>query len=281
MLFVPAGSPHQVENLEASVAISSNYVDRSNYQQALRELRKEQLQGLPVSAVVAGFERLRHAKSAAVVVGEDGGVGFAEFKSLRWPYPTTDATFQSQAKSAVAQARGGRDAKAAVGTMMLVIHGINREQWSFRLQEFLRSADVDSERTGGEGSVVDGEYVRRYIRDNFGAVILLNTELNKRSSLTTKWVNRYAPGSDGIPWISIIGLNEDDNAKTAGLRAAQAREHIHHKLLVSFCSAALENGDKGYDATKVLRFLKGDTLQEVHKSMGIPAPHKGEARWRG
>lgn len=38
MLFVPAGCPHRVENLEPSLAISSNFVDKSNFDHVKQEL---------------------------------------------------------------------------------------------------------------------------------------------------------------------------------------------------------------------------------------------------
>jgi len=38
VLFVPGNSPHTVENLEAAVAVSGNFVDRSNFDLAVREL---------------------------------------------------------------------------------------------------------------------------------------------------------------------------------------------------------------------------------------------------
>lgn len=38
ILFVPAGSPHYVENLSHTVAISANYIDLSNFDAACREL---------------------------------------------------------------------------------------------------------------------------------------------------------------------------------------------------------------------------------------------------
>ena len=38
LLFVPAGSPHRVENLETSLAISANFVDLSNFQLVMEEL---------------------------------------------------------------------------------------------------------------------------------------------------------------------------------------------------------------------------------------------------
>ena len=39
LLYVPAGSPHRVENLEPSLAVSANYVDHSNFDGVVRELR--------------------------------------------------------------------------------------------------------------------------------------------------------------------------------------------------------------------------------------------------
>ncbi|VDI62083.1 Hypothetical predicted protein [Mytilus galloprovincialis] len=39
VLFVPAGCPHRVENLETSVAISSNFVDQSNFTLVKQELK--------------------------------------------------------------------------------------------------------------------------------------------------------------------------------------------------------------------------------------------------
>ena len=44
VLFVPAGSPHRVENLSKSLAISANFVDRSNFDHVLKELRVNAIQ---------------------------------------------------------------------------------------------------------------------------------------------------------------------------------------------------------------------------------------------
>ena len=43
LLFVPAGSPHRVENLSPSLAISANFVDSSNFGSVLGELRVDGL----------------------------------------------------------------------------------------------------------------------------------------------------------------------------------------------------------------------------------------------
>ena len=37
-LFVPSGSPHRVENLEPSLAVSANFVNQSNYSKVMKEL---------------------------------------------------------------------------------------------------------------------------------------------------------------------------------------------------------------------------------------------------
>ena len=39
LLVVPGGSPHQVENLEDSVAVSGNFVNHTNIKEALRYFR--------------------------------------------------------------------------------------------------------------------------------------------------------------------------------------------------------------------------------------------------
>ena len=44
LLFVPAGCPHRVENLTKSLAISANFVDRSNVELVLEELSVNAIQ---------------------------------------------------------------------------------------------------------------------------------------------------------------------------------------------------------------------------------------------
>ena len=44
LLFVPAGCPHRVENLTKSLAISANFVDRSNVELVLDELSVNAIQ---------------------------------------------------------------------------------------------------------------------------------------------------------------------------------------------------------------------------------------------
>ena len=43
VLFVPAGCPHKVENLETSLAISANFVDGSNFELVQQELQTNSL----------------------------------------------------------------------------------------------------------------------------------------------------------------------------------------------------------------------------------------------
>lgn len=56
LLFVPAGSPHRVENLEPSLAISANYVDGSNFEGVLRELRVNALRDDRANALLQILE---------------------------------------------------------------------------------------------------------------------------------------------------------------------------------------------------------------------------------
>ena len=43
LLFVPHGYPHKVENLDKSIAISSNFVDSSNIQETVIHLKRNSL----------------------------------------------------------------------------------------------------------------------------------------------------------------------------------------------------------------------------------------------
>jgi hypothetical protein len=56
LLFVPAGSPHRVENLEPSLAISANFVDSSNLDGVLRELRVNGLRDPRAQALLEAIE---------------------------------------------------------------------------------------------------------------------------------------------------------------------------------------------------------------------------------
>ena len=44
LLFVPSGCPHRVENLEDSIAVSGNFVNESNVEEAVKHLRISALQ---------------------------------------------------------------------------------------------------------------------------------------------------------------------------------------------------------------------------------------------
>lgn len=54
LLFVPAGAPHQVLNLEDSVAISGNYIDSTNFQRSLVEIGREAHAGVQESVELYG-----------------------------------------------------------------------------------------------------------------------------------------------------------------------------------------------------------------------------------
>lgn len=55
LLFVPAGTPHHVENLRDTLAVAGNFLDDSNYEQALAEMR---VMGLRDAAVAAAADAL-------------------------------------------------------------------------------------------------------------------------------------------------------------------------------------------------------------------------------
>ena len=56
VLFVPAGSPHRVKNLSKSLAISANFVDCSNFDLVLGELRVNALQDERAGSLLSAME---------------------------------------------------------------------------------------------------------------------------------------------------------------------------------------------------------------------------------
>eukprot|EP00656_Telonema_subtile_P035014 TRINITY_DN39037_c0_g1_i2.p1 TRINITY_DN39037_c0_g1~~TRINITY_DN39037_c0_g1_i2.p1 ORF type:complete len:392 (+),score=94.92 TRINITY_DN39037_c0_g1_i2:207-1382(+) len=71
LLFVPAGTPHFVQNLEASVAISANYVDQSNAQRAIQELQLLGLRDNRAAQLAAGLQQLRESTECDQVCEQD------------------------------------------------------------------------------------------------------------------------------------------------------------------------------------------------------------------
>jgi hypothetical protein len=58
MIFVPAGSPHAVKNLEGTVAISSNYIDESNIRRCLEVLGRDGLTCSQSQSLKENLERI-------------------------------------------------------------------------------------------------------------------------------------------------------------------------------------------------------------------------------
>ena len=58
LLFVPSGCPHRVENLEASLAISANFVDQSNLNLVKKELEVNSLLDLRSKELLQQFYHL-------------------------------------------------------------------------------------------------------------------------------------------------------------------------------------------------------------------------------
>ena len=66
VLFVPGGTPHAVENLTDSLAIAGNFVDESNLEMALAEMRTLGLRDASLGAVAAALEEME--------IGDDEGM---------------------------------------------------------------------------------------------------------------------------------------------------------------------------------------------------------------
>ena len=58
LLFVPAGCPHKVENLEDSIAVSGNFVNKSNIGEAEKHLRISALQDPRAGDLLREFDNL-------------------------------------------------------------------------------------------------------------------------------------------------------------------------------------------------------------------------------
>ena len=58
LLFVPAGCPHKVENLEDSIAVSGNFVNESNIREAEKHLRISALQDPRAGDLLREFDNL-------------------------------------------------------------------------------------------------------------------------------------------------------------------------------------------------------------------------------
>lgn len=80
LLFVPAGSPHRVENLEPSLAISANYVDCSNFEGVLTELRVNALKDERADALL---HILEDPEFNTTMDYEQSILSWKEFKT--WP----------------------------------------------------------------------------------------------------------------------------------------------------------------------------------------------------
>ena len=85
LLFVPAGSPHAVENLTDSVAIGGNFVDESNLEQVLAELKLLSQRYPDASQLAEALEDMAFEPNAGLVEAhlsvEDLGLEYSEFSS--------------------------------------------------------------------------------------------------------------------------------------------------------------------------------------------------------
>ena len=82
LLFVPAGCPHTVTNLEPTVALSANFVDTSNFDLVCRELEAEALMqpGGRASELLAQFRDPCFDREMVLTASADVDVPYAAFK---------------------------------------------------------------------------------------------------------------------------------------------------------------------------------------------------------
>jgi hypothetical protein len=87
LLIVPAGTPHQVQNLEDTVAIAGNFVDSWNVERVLRSLRVASQAGHAPSEMLShAFRRTKGAAAAAAADGPETlerDLPWSEFKRGR------------------------------------------------------------------------------------------------------------------------------------------------------------------------------------------------------
>lgn len=82
VLFVPAGCPHRVENLESSLAVSANFVDRSNFEMVKKELQVNALQDERAEQLVKVFKSKHFADMMTSSEFEDNlCISWEHFKS--------------------------------------------------------------------------------------------------------------------------------------------------------------------------------------------------------
>ncbi|KAL8576600.1 hypothetical protein ACOMHN_025075 [Nucella lapillus] len=86
LLFVPGGSPHYVENLDATLAISANFVDLSNFTRVKEELDISALLD-PRAADLA--QQFRQPSFESTMKEDMGDLPWKEFKT--WPPPDLDS----------------------------------------------------------------------------------------------------------------------------------------------------------------------------------------------
>eukprot|EP00392_Amoebophrya_sp_AT5.2_P006038 g6048.t1 len=131
-IFVPSGWAHEVENVEATIAISGNFVDRTNYEEVLGQLECEARCGFEGPRVLG--EELRDLDVAKLeeeqlklMVGlgrAGGGTDAKESKKMQ---------DEREAKKKVAQRKLYRDFALNVGVVMLwffIIASVFFPNWS-------------------------------------------------------------------------------------------------------------------------------------------------------
>jgi hypothetical protein len=92
ILFVPGGCPHYVENLDVTLAISSNFVNLSNFRKAVHEL---EVSGLTDPRAADLATQFRHPNFQSCMKKDIKDLPWKEFKTRRIVSSCLDLTENS------------------------------------------------------------------------------------------------------------------------------------------------------------------------------------------
>jgi len=97
VVFVPAGSAHQVNNLEACIAVSMNYIDGSNMELAKRELHDLSLMGgKETSSTQSLLQYFNMPGFNHTVDLEQKDLDWNEFKNAHQRWPSVESGLPSE-----------------------------------------------------------------------------------------------------------------------------------------------------------------------------------------
>ncbi len=99
VIFVPAGWAHRVSNLEPTIALSGNFVDKSNLADVLEQLKTEAACGCEGAKVL--YEELRTLDYAEIDRGclEEGGMSIGTIEKPAWDLASSAISKEARVKS--------------------------------------------------------------------------------------------------------------------------------------------------------------------------------------